>query len=277
MKGWIALDIDGTITGDKYSVPGPVVDYLRELQNKGWNLAIATGRSCGFALKALSTFDFPYRLLVQNGSAALAMPSKDLLYKCYLSESAIALMEKAFEGIVGNFLVYSGIERGGKCYYRPDQLSKAQREYVSRLEEREAEAACPVDTFHEIEDFPLIKCFGSESEMIKLANKLRQIGIFQVAHIRDPFEKNGQLLLVTDFHASKGETLQAMMLREGRGPKVIAAADDENDISLLEQADVKIVMPQAPALLKKQADFVAPPVSELGIITALKWATHNAD
>ncbi len=276
MKGWIALDIDGTITADKYSVPGPVVSYLSELQSKGWNLAIATGRSCAFALKVLSTFDFPYRLLVQNGSAVLEMPSKKLIYRRYLSADSIALMEKAFEGIEGNFLVYSGIENGGKCYYRPDRLSKEQREYVTRLEERESEAACPVETFKALRDFPLIKCFGSADEMARLANRLRQIGIFQVAHIRDPFEEKGQLLLVTDRLASKGDTLREMMLQEGRGEKVIAAGDDENDKSLLEQADVKIAMPQAPEVLKEKADLIAPPVSELGIITALKWAIHDA-
>ena len=70
-KGWIALDIDGTITLDKYSVPQPVIDYLGSLSRSGWRIALATGRPYAFASMALSKFDFPYVFLVQNGSAGL--------------------------------------------------------------------------------------------------------------------------------------------------------------------------------------------------------------
>ena len=63
MNGWIALDIDGTITLDKYSVPQEVVDYLRKLEKSGWNIAMATGRSFVFASMALSKFDFPFTFL----------------------------------------------------------------------------------------------------------------------------------------------------------------------------------------------------------------------
>src|SRR5690606_28845072 len=97
MKGWIALDIDGTITLDKYSVPKPVTDYLRDLHRNGWKIAMATGRPFRFASMALSEFDFPYVFLCQNGSVALEMPSRNILFKRYLSWDAIGLIEKAVE------------------------------------------------------------------------------------------------------------------------------------------------------------------------------------
>jgi Cof subfamily protein (haloacid dehalogenase superfamily) len=275
MKGWIALDIDGTITAEKYSIPEEVVTYLRELQDVGWNIAIATGRSYVFSLKVLSSLKFPYRLLIQNGSAAISMPSKKLIHRHYLAASSIALVEEAFRGIEGSFLVYSGVEEGGFCYYRPKLMSNEQIAYVTRLEEREQEKARSIGSFEKIGDFPLFKCFGSEIQMIKLAKKLRQTNVFQVAHIRDSFEENGQILLVTDLLASKGEALKRMIRLHGRGEKVIAAGDDQNDESLLQQADIKIVMPQAPEMLKKQADLIAPPVSEMGIISALEQATGH--
>ena len=59
-KGWIALDIDGTITLDKYSVPDPVIAYLRELNSSGWKIALATGRAFCFAKIALEKFNFPF-------------------------------------------------------------------------------------------------------------------------------------------------------------------------------------------------------------------------
>jgi hydroxymethylpyrimidine pyrophosphatase-like HAD family hydrolase len=63
----------------------------------------------------------------------------------------------------------------------------------------------------------------------------------------------------------------------GRGDLVVAGGDDENDLSLLQAADVKIAMPHAPEILRKIADFMAPPVEEQGIIHALKIVIANAD
>lgn len=275
MKGWLALDIDGTITSHKYSIPLEVVDTLRKLQGDGWKIAIATGRSLVFALTVLAPFDFPYVLIVQNGSAVLEMPGKKLLYKKYLSSSLIAAVEKIFNGVNGNFLVYSGYERGDFCYYRPDRFSDLHMGYLKHLQTREKEPARPVESFEEIKDCPLIKCFGSKELMLEISKKLKETKLFEVAYIRDPFEPQFHLLLLTAGSVSKGSSLKEILQMQGRGERVIAAGDDENDESLLREADLKIAMPQAPESLKKLADFIAPPVSELGILTAIDWAIHH--
>ena len=197
MKGWIALDIDGTITVDKYTVPTPCnYVFYTSSKSSGWNIAIATGRSFVFASMALSDFDFPYALIVQNGSAVLQMPDKKILYKKYLPASYYPCSgKKLFEGIDGSFLVYSGCEKGDFCYYKPKDLSLKQQAYVQQLQLREKEPPRPLSSFEELADTPLIKCFGSEKQMLALAETLRQTGLFQVAFIRDPFDEEGGRLL----------------------------------------------------------------------------------
>ncbi|MBS0626485.1 MAG: HAD family phosphatase [Verrucomicrobia bacterium] len=270
MKGWIALDIDGTLTLDKYSVPNEVTSYLKGLQNEGWRIALATGRTCFFASMALSTFDFPYDFLVQNGSAALQMPGKRLIFKKYISPRAIHSVEKALDGMDADFLVYSGYEKGDFCYWRPERFSKEHLDYVEKLQKREKETAKAIDSFEGLDPFPLIKCFGSFDQMTDAARRLRATGLFQVAQIRDVFTPGYQILLVTDLHASKGHSLRELMRIEGRGAKVIAAGDDENDLSLFDEADIKIAMAHSPEILLKRATLVAPPTSEMGIIAALE-------
>jgi hydroxymethylpyrimidine pyrophosphatase-like HAD family hydrolase len=108
--------------------------------------------------------------------------------------------------------------------------------------------------------------------MGKVASRLRETGLFQVAQIREPFVTDGYLLLVTDQSASKGLSLSDLFKIKGRGQRVIAAGDDENDLSLLEIADVKIAMAHAPEILRAKADFIAKPTHELGIIHALQIA-----
>ncbi len=272
-KGWIALDIDGTITLDKYSVPQPVTDLLRRLQGDGWNIAMATGRPFAFASMALSAFDFPYTFLPQNGSVVLEMPGKQLLFKRYISTSSIPLVEKAYEGIDTDFLIYAGYEKGDFCYWRPHRFAPDELRYLKDLRKRQKEEWRTVDHFSELrDDFPLIKCFGRHAQMDRVAERLRDTGAFQVAKIRDPFEEGIYLLLVTDAKASKGASLQEVFQRRGRGARVIAAGDDENDLSLLEVADVKIAMAHAPPSLQRVATFIAPPTQDLGIIQALQMA-----
>jgi hydroxymethylpyrimidine pyrophosphatase-like HAD family hydrolase len=273
-KGWIALDIDGTITLDKYSVPKEVTAYLRSLNMSGWNIAMVTGRPYSFAAMALSDFDFPYTFLAQNGSVGLEMPQKKLLFKVYIQSKLIPLVEKAFEGIDSDFLIYAGYEKGDFCYWRPNRFSPEDLRYLSDLQKRQKEKWQQVDRYENVklDAFPMIKCFGNGPRMDLIASRLRAMGQFEIAKIRDPFEEGYYILLVNDINASKGRSLTRVFDLKGRGAQVIAAGDDENDLSLLEVADTKIAMSHAPKSLQKVATFIAPPTQDCGIIQALQMA-----
>lgn len=274
--GWIALDIDGTITVEKCSVPQEVIAYLRSLQKQGWNIAMATGRSYTFARMALSQFDFPYVFLPQNGSVALQMPEGSLLFKQYLSLDVVPLLEQAFVGTGTDFLIYTGYEKGDIFYWRPDRHSEESTRYLKELSRRQKEVCEEVTSFDQLplSSFPLAKCFGKTETMQLVASRLLATSLFQIARIQDPFTKGNELLLITDRKASKGSSLLKVLQMLGRGACVIAAGDDENDISLLEVADIGITMPHAPPQVKEKATLIAPPPEELGIITALKQVLH---
>ena len=276
-KGWIALDIDGTITLDKYSVPGEVIAFLGQLARGGWKIAMATGRSLSFGSMVLKDFDFPYSFLVQNGSAAFEMPGAIPLFTHYMTESRLPAIEAAYEGISSDFLIYSGYEKKDFCYYRPDRFSADEMQYLTRLQKMQKEEWLAMEHFHpeEIGSFPMVKCFGSSDQMKTVAGRLRETGLFNVPQIRDPFSESAELLLVTDRSASKGLALTELRRLKGKGSVVIAAGDDENDLSLFDVADVKIAMAHAPSSLHERADVLAPPTAELGILRALKMALHD--
>lgn len=277
MKGWIALDIDGTITLDKYSVPKEVVDYLRSRVLEGWNLLMATGRPYSFASMALHGFDFPYTFSAQNGSIVMEIPEKKVLFKNDIPESSIKLVEEAYAEMDSDFVIYAGYEKGDFCFWRPKRLNGEEHRYLGDLQKRQKENWQAVDSYENLDPghFPLIKCFGNEPKMRELKARLEKTGKFQLAKIRDPFEEDYYILLVTDIRASKGNALAQVVELKGRGEKVIAAGDDENDISLLNQADIKIAMDHAPPALYEAATFIAPPTKDLGIIQALDMALKN--
>lgn len=274
--GWIALDIDGTVTTDKYKIPPEVVAFLREQVKAGWKIAMATGRPVTFASIALATFDFPYLFLPQNGTAVLQMPEKKCLFKRYFSKSALRKAEIAMEGFSGDFIVYSGYENNDIVYWRPGRFDSEQTRYLHALWHRQRESNVPVKSFEEApqDAFPLLKCFGMKYEMQRLQKKLQEQQ-FNVALLQDPFEENYSILLVTDSLASKGQSFEQAVELLGERGAIIAAGDDENDLSLLQIADVAIAMHHAPPALQQIASFIAPPTSELGILHALKLALKS--
>jgi hydroxymethylpyrimidine pyrophosphatase-like HAD family hydrolase len=276
-KGWIALDIDGTITLDKYSVPEPVTAYLRELSREGWRIAMATGRPFRFASMALREFDFPYIFLCQNGSVAIEMPAKKILFKRYLTWDSIGSIEEAFHGMGGDFIVYMGVDRDDLCYFRPDRFTQEELPEIAAWQATQKETWKGVKAFTPelMPSFPLVKCFGLPELMEKIAKQLKSTNRFQVALMRNPFDPALAIVLITERGASKGLALQELFKRLGRGRLVIAAGDDENDLSLLQAADVKIAMSHAPDVLQEFADILAPPTSKMGIIHALKMAIGN--
>jgi hydroxymethylpyrimidine pyrophosphatase-like HAD family hydrolase len=112
--------------------------------------------------------------------------------------------------------------------------------------------------------------------MLHVENKLRQVPGLEVITIRDPLNPKLHLLLVTDAQASKGfcldRLIKALHKKQKMG-KIIAAGDDRNDLSMLLKADIRIVMSTAPEEVKKEADILAKPVEQNGIIEALVTAT----
>jgi hydroxymethylpyrimidine pyrophosphatase-like HAD family hydrolase len=55
---------------------------------------------------------------------------------------------------------------------------------------------------------------------------------------------------------------------------VIAAGDDNNDVSMFLAADICIAMASAPEHLRNAADIIAPKASEMGIIQGLQQAIN---
>ncbi len=273
VKGLIALDIDGTLTADLTSIPGPVVEYLSHLQSN-WRICLATGRTLSFANPILSQIPFPYLLVLQNGADVLQMPEKTNLKRSYISSQLLPLLEKACEGQEEDFIIYSGYEGGDFCYFRPTRFSDGLLLYLYELKElSSAPWQALLDfTFLKEMSFPLIKCFGTEEQMLAIAGNLQKVQGIATSVIRDPISPSLFLNLITAAAATKGKALQ--FLTEHFGCSfVIAAGDDRNDLSMLKNAQEKIVMDKAPKELQEIATIKGGSAREMGIISALQKAT----
>lgn len=276
MKGLIALDIDGTITADPYSIPKRVVSFFQELYLEGWTFLFVTGRPYTFAAKTLEVIPFPYFFAVQNGSDLFSMPEKELIAREYLTADLIPVLDNLYKGKDEDFLIYSGPLLGDFCYYRPARFSPWMLEHLAVVRSISSEPwqEETVFDFPKEQKFPLIKCLGTQEEMQSLHGKLRTIPNISVTCIKDPLGEGVYLNLITAPKATKGEVLKRFRLRFPNA-LFIAAGDDNNDLSMLEEADVSIAMETAPKELFACADILAASAKQEGIIEALKQATQK--
>ncbi len=275
-KGCICLDIDGTLTADPYSIPKEVVSYLQKLSLHGWTFVFVTGRTFSFASRILDFLDFPFFFGVQNGADLLWMPKKTLVSRSYLSGEFIERLEKKYEVWEEDCIVYAGYELGDFCYYRPKCFSDQMREHLEVVMALSPEPWQEVESFDFLIDrkFPLVKCFGDMRLMQQIYSELKEDPTIHISYIRDPLSKKDVYInLITSKTASKGHVLQEIRKKLPDRVPFIAAGDDRNDVSMLQAADIAIVMETAPKEMLTLGHIQAKSAERLGIIEALEKAT----
>lgn len=256
------MDIDGTLTGEKYSVSPEIVDAIESYARAGWDLCFVTGRSFTWAMQTLIQFNCPFYLAIQNGALILEMPAKTVLSRNYLSTSVIAELDMILDGRFPDFALYSGFEGNDLVYYRSDAMDYPLKradvigEKWVKLSDYEA---LPFSTF------PAIKWIGRKEELEPLVQILTEEYDWHMPLIKDPIDPSYYILQASSSQATKGHSVDHF---KGNRP-LIAAGDDLNDYSMLMKADYKIVMEGAPKLLVDIADVVAPSVRKMGLIKGL--------
>lgn len=276
MQGIIALDIDGTITSEHHATPPEVVDFLGQLSRE-WHLIFITGRTFQWGYSALRKISYPYYFAVNNGALMLEMPSRKIVSRKYLTRSFLPGLQEVCSREKTDFILFGGYECGDKCYYRPKHLGPALTDFFKRRCVALEEAGIPVESFDEVPltEFAAAKCFAEASLAARLSTEIERSLALHAPAIRDPFDNQIYVVQATHPNVSKGETVEDFKKLTGTGGLVIAAGDDNNDRPMLAHADIKIVMATAPEEMRAEADIIAPPAAERGIIKGLKEAVEK--
>lgn len=273
MKGLIALDIDGTVTPPGQPIALEVVEYLQSLARDQWTIVFVTGRTFHFAHQSLSALPFHYYCGVQNGALIIDNPSRAIVSKKYLDKSIIPVMERICKQNNTDFIIYAGFEHNDVCYYRPLNFSPELRNYLTARTKQFKEKWIEVASFDnlDIDSFASVKCIGNFTAATAIAAQIESELGLHVPLIRDPFDPIYYVAQATHPDVTKGEAVRQMIALLNPNV-VIVAGDDYNDITMLEAANIKVVMGTAPADVLKIGDIIAPSAEEHGIIAGLNAA-----
>lgn len=277
-KGWVCLDIDGTLTDNILTIPHEVLNYLEELHHNHWQLVFVTGRTFSLAARPLETLQVPYHLIAQNGASCYEMPQRKMIFKKYLPVELFIKLEKQLIGTEHDFVLFTGYDQGEDIFYRPERLSESVRQYFeSRLAHL---SGCwkPVESFHNLQhqSVPYGKIYGVKSFLQKIEPILKKVPAIQTHLVVDSVNNDFHILQIMDREVDKGKAVAQLIDHTALPKPIISAGNDTNDGALLQVADIRIAMKESPACLLDQAHIIAPSVHEMGILPALKLAVEQA-
>ena len=276
-KGWICLDIDGTITEQLHSIPKTVLDYLRQCHHQGWNIVFVTGRIFSLAHEPLKELDYPYYLVPHNGAVSFYMPEQKLLHKQYLPINAVFEVLKRIESTPFDLVLYTGIDQGEKGYYRPGKLQKEILHYIENTLKPLAGQWIPLSDYTNIPEdaFPYVKIYGQMQPLKQVYEDTHSIDGTKIHLVTDSINPQNGIMQIMHHEVDKGKAVLKLIENDSLNLPIIGAGNDRNDETLLDISTVKIAMEGSPKSLIDRAHLVAPSVQKDGIIEALKWAIEH--
>jgi len=178
--------------------------------------------------------------------------------KRYLSLETFFELEPLLQNTSLDFLLVSGIENGDQCFYRPDHLAIETHEYFRDHLSKYAGNWKAVSSFNQIEvkEFPYGKIYGFKEELEILLPKLQQHSSIQTHLVEDSARKNFFIIQIMRPDVNKGSAVLEILKNDTLSNPIISAGNDLNDETLLEIADIKIVMSGSQALLD-MADIIS--------------------
>lgn len=253
----IAFDIDGTlIKRGSQQIPQDVKDAIKELQNKGIIIVVATGRSSYFIQDDVIETIQPDFYVTVNGHLVVDK-NMEPVYKnpISLEETHLLINEAKRLGFsIGlktqNYIdVYHQFD-----YFAPRYLSNdmSKLHILRNFEDKELPTEAPYGAF----------MMGNEEDIFTLDTKLERC-VLTYAY-KNAYE-------VFDRDAGKSDGLEFVLNKYGlKWDEVMTFGDAHNDVPMLSKASISIAMGDGHEDAKKAATYITGSVDENGIVNALK-------
>lgn len=267
MKRLLALDIDGTILNSQEKMNSLDIETIQKVQEAGWEVVICTGRPVhAIPKEVVLSYDYASGY---NGSIVMDMKTKEKIIDIPLDKNVVYPI---LEGLL-KFKTPFSIQTGNG-----QVLFNSHEQYV--------------DTVDIGDDFKYhIKAFSSRVEIMEDLDKytIYKVNLFMpdshkekedvLAYLKQ-FEEIKVVsggFNVYEFNSSKTSKGKAIRkLAEYLNiHSTMACGDSENDLSMIECADIGIAMGNAETKILEAADYVTLHVDECGVSYAINKVLNN--
>jgi hypothetical protein len=266
----LVLDIDGTLAGESNQISPRVLKTIRQVQQRGIEVAIATGRMYQSALRFHQSVASNLPLMAYQG-AYIKHPQTQKLHRHTPLPRHLALEILAF------LAPLEAQQELSIHLYIDDQLHV--RAVIDDTEAYAARSGIRPIAAGDLTRFLERDAAIETTKLLTLSNNIPLLSdiLDKLSH-RYP---NTDLYLTrsveyfveaTHPHANKGEAVRYLAedLLDLKPDQVMTVGDNFNDLEMLRYAGIGIAMGDAPAPVKQAADWVAPGVEQDGVAIALE-------
>jgi len=266
----LVLDIDGTIAGQSNQISLRVREAIRQVQQRGIEVAIATGRMYQSALRFHQALGSTLPLMAYQG-AYIKHPQSQTLHRHTPLPRQLALEILAFLApleaqqelsihlYIDDQLHVRAIIDDTEAYAERSGIRPVAAGDLTQLLERNTA----------IETTKLLTLSNNIPLLSDLLDKLRHRYPDTDLYLTRSVE---YFVEATHPQANKGEAVRylAEELLDLKPDQVMTVGDNFNDLEMLRYAGLGVAMGDAPAAVKQAADWVAPGVEQDGVAVALE-------
>ena len=288
IKGIIGTDIDGTISWDGSPVDQSIIEYFKKLNDAGWQIIFATGRTREWTFRHLSQCAFPHFAAVLNGASVWKrIPysgegldfHEEEIDSHSISRDSMSRVISPFCIRFGGALIYEGGMRE-RIFALKKWANRAIYDHVLKRKERQREEWIWIDSIDDLpSDVSAVSSMRFFTEIDSLEDRiiypelqsLAREYAFSAPSMKDSFNSSLRIIQVTAESATKGCAIESLKEMYGNLP-VIAIGDDANDLSMLKAADYAIGIQGIEPSLAAHCDMITHSATPVGVIAALDAA-----
>jgi Cof subfamily protein (haloacid dehalogenase superfamily) len=258
----VALDIDGTLVGEDLEIKPQILRAVKEAQQRGVHVTIATGRMFAAALPFAQKLGIVEPLICYQGGMVRDMRTDEVIFYRGMDVELAAEAARVLQDL-DLFVILYVDERLYMREYREEL------EIYLRLhpEGPEFTAVGDLEAFVR-EHVPTKILVCAQPEVI--TEQVVRLGEHFAGRL-EVLRTHKNYVELMPLGITKGDALEALASRLGIArDEVIAIGDQENDLTMVQWAGLGLAMGNAIPRLKEVAKAVIPSVEEAGVAWAIE-------
>ena len=259
----LVLDLDGTLTNKQKEITPYTLDILKEAQEKGLKIVLASGRpTYGIVplAKQLELERYGGYIMAFNGGLIIDCTTNETIYQNVLDPSVYPYLYE--KGNTEDFKILSYKDE----YIVSEDTTNEYVAYEARLNKM---PLMQVDNFLGTINFPEPKCLivGEPEKLKDLEIEMREKLLDYMSVYRsEPF-----FLELLPLGIDKAKCLEKLLERMNISrEEVIACGDGFNDLSMIEFAGLGVAMANAQQVVKNAANYITLSNEEDGVAHVVK-------